>query len=191
MMRLNVTLGRLGTTILAVCLALGVLAAIPKGSTGISFTVATVIQPESYTLTGYPLSPISLNPQTILKLDFNSNATITLYIIGVLPQNITEDVEPDDVDQFKRFIEENADKVLLEKVISGIATIEYAPEGVTKATLILLNEGAQAAQVTCRIEILATIAPTARLETALIYMMPVGAVLTGQWILFKIRKKET
>ncbi|MEM0313260.1 MAG: hypothetical protein QXQ41_01760 [Candidatus Bathyarchaeia archaeon] len=189
MMRLNVTLGRLGTTILAVCLALGVLAAIPKGSTGISFTVAMVIQPESYTLAGYPLSPISLNPQTVLKLDFNSNATITLYMIGVPPQNITE--KSNDVDQFKRFIEENADKVLLNRAISGKTIIEYAPEGIVTATLILLNEGAQAAQVICRTEILAAIAPTARLETALIYLTPAGAVLTGQWILLKMRKKET
>ncbi|MBC7130968.1 hypothetical protein H5T51_07115 [Candidatus Bathyarchaeota archaeon] len=183
MSKLNHTLGRIGTALIAVCLALTILTLIPRASLGLSSTGSRVINPESYAAIG---SPINLSPQTMLKIELETNTTVTLYLIEAKP-NRTISFESGNETDFDRFIEENAERTLIKEETSGNVTLEYTPEGVTSIIPVILNEEPAGASIQYKVELLASIAPSARIITAIEYLAPLGVILVGQWIITKRR----
>jgi|GEM_PF-2996089 hypothetical protein len=187
MKRLSIALGRIGATLLAICLSLGILLLIPQASIGIPINGAEQLEPMSYSILT-PLGPqATLTPETTLKMEFRTNSTLTVYLVNLptedIPKNLTSD-------KLRIFLKDKAGNVLLEKKIAEKETIEYTPAGMVRTTLILLNEESQTASAAWSMEILASIAPKARLAEAIIYLSPVGMVLAGQWIFIEIQERK-
>ena len=183
MRRLNVALGRIGTALLALCLALAILTLIPPAKLGFSTKGKTTLKPRTYMSIG---NSLNLNPQILLKIKLNTNATIKFYIIN-LPRIETE---LGNLTQFNKFMEENSDKVLLEETIGEENVVEYTPEGIVTVSFILLNENPHEVEATYEIEPFASIAPTVRIIPVITYLSPLGAIFTGQWILIKFKNRK-
>ena len=81
MKRISTVLGRIGTVLLALCLALAILVLIPPANLGISTSGASQLNSETFTLIGG--SSLSLNPQIFVKVSLDVNTTIEFYIINI------------------------------------------------------------------------------------------------------------
>jgi len=188
MKRVSLTLGRIGTVLLAMCLALAILIFIPPASFGITSSGMSILMPETFMFIG---GPLSLNPQLFIKAELSTNTTIKFYIINLPREDAIKWVRIGNLTQFEEFIENNAEKVLLEETISGeSATVEFTPGGIVNASFIVLNSDSHAAAINYKIELLASIAPKVRIIPAIAYLGPIGAILTGQWIFIKIKDRR-
>ncbi|HDI12357.1 MAG TPA: hypothetical protein ENF63_02050 [Candidatus Bathyarchaeota archaeon] len=188
MKRVSLTLGRIGTVLLAMCLALAILIFIPPASFGITSSGMSILMPETFMFIG---GPLSLNPQLFIKAELSTNTTIKFYIINLPREDAIKWVRIGNLTQFEEFIENNAEKVLLEETISSeSATVEFTPGGIVNASFIVLNSDSHAAAINYKIELLASIAPKVRIIPAIAYLGPIGAILTGQWIFIKIKDRR-
>jgi len=188
MKRLSIILGRIGTVFLAICLALTILVFIPPSSSRMISSETRILKPKTFTF----IEPsLSLSPQLILKVEINTNTTLTFYIFNLLLEDYVERIWIGNLTQFWEFMEENADKILLERTInSGSATVEFTPGGIVNASLILLNNSTHLAILSYKIELLVSVAPSARIIPIITYLSPIGAILTGQWIFVKVKDRR-
>ena len=152
MKRLSLTLGRMGTVLLVICLALAILIFIPPASFGMPSSGMSTLMPETFMFVG---ASLSLNPQLFVKVELSTNATIEFYIINFPQEDAAEGIRIGNLTQFEEFMEKNAEKILLEKTISGEnATVEFTPGGIVNASFIMLNSNPHAAAINCKIELL-------------------------------------
>ena len=188
MNRLSIAMGRIGTILLAICLALAILTLIPPASLGTSMRGITYLTPKTYTFVG---SSLTLNPQISIRAEFATNNTIKFYIMNLPRENITVETLTGNLTQFKEFMERNADKILLNKTIdSGNVTVEFTPGGIITASFILLNQNPDVANISYKIELLASIAPNVRIIPVISYLSPIGAIFAGQWVFIKFRNRR-
>ncbi|MCD6243359.1 hypothetical protein J7K06_06755 [Candidatus Bathyarchaeota archaeon] len=189
MKRISTVLGRIGTVLLALCLALAILVLIPPANLGISTSGASQLNSETFTLIGG--SSLSLNPQIFVKVSLDVNTTIEFYIINILQQKIIEEAGFYNLTKFDNFMQDNADKILLNGEVSkGSTTLEFTPNGLVNATFIIVNRNVHAASVNYKIELLTSIAPKVRIIPTITYLGPIGAVLTGQWVFVEIKNRK-
>jgi len=192
MKRISVALGRIGAVLLAVCAALTILVFIPSANVGISIDETYHLEPETLILSGSQVS--SFNPQVSVRVRLDTNTTIELYIINVRPDILLEAIGYYNLTKFDEFKQKNTDKILLDEEINeGSTTLEYTPSGLVNASFIIVNRNPHAASISCKIELLTSLAPKVRIISTTTYLAPIGAVLTGQWIFteLKDRKRET
>jgi len=190
MRRLNITLGRFGTVLLAISLALALLMLIPPAKLG-EFEGEWPVMPNEVEIISLPWRP---NPQIALRGELHAeNATLKFYIFSISYIEAMEHFKKHNLTELKNFLNENEDKVLMETDVGLEKTaFEFVPGGITNITLAVSNEKSQKADLIYLFELLAMIAPKSRIIPVITYLSPIGAVLVGQWIFieFKSRKKN-
>lgn len=189
MKRINIVLGRIGAILLAICAALAVLFFIPSANIRSSISEVRV-RPETFMFTGSQV-PSLLNPQISVRITLDTNTTIEFYIINISPNILWEEIGYNNLTKFDEFKRNNTDKILLNKEINeGSITLEYTPSGLVNASFIIVNRSPYTASISCKIELFTSIAPKVRIILTITYLAPVGAALTGQWILIEMKSKK-
>ena len=192
MKRINIVLGRIGTVLLATCLALTILLLIPPASispvsSGIPSNIDYTLTPKSFILINLPLS---LNPQSSIKTQLSTNNPVEFYIID-LPRDIGQIIETGNLTEFKALMmNENVHVMMNETFDSGNFTIEFTPNGLLNDSFIIVNKNLYAAKVNYEIELLAYIAPNVRVIPVITYLSPIGAIFTGQWIFIELKNRK-
>ena len=193
MKRISIVLGRTGTVLLATCLALTILLLIPPASISpVSFGMPSnyidyTLTPKSFILINLPLT---LNPQFSIKAQLSTNNTVEFYIID-LPRENRQIIETGNLTEFKALmINENVHVMMNKTFDSGNFTIEFTPDGLLNASFIIVNKNLYAAKVNYKIELLAYIAPNVRVVPVIIYLSPMGAIFTGQWVFIELKNRK-
>ena len=192
MKRISIVLGRTGTVLLATCLALTILLLIPPASISPGFRIPSnvdyTLMPKSFMLINLPFS---LNPQFSIKVQLSTNNTVEFSIVDLPRENIGQIIEIGNLTEFKALMmDENVHVMMNETFDSGNFTIEFTPSGLLNASFIIVNKNLYAAKVNYEIELLAYIAPNVRVMAIITYLSPIGAILTGQWILIELKNRK-
>ena len=193
MKRISIVLGRIGTVLLAACLALTILLLItPASISPVSFGMPSnhvdcTLTPKSFILINLPLT---LNPQFSIKAQLSTNNPVEFYIID-LPRENRQIIETGNLTEFKALMMNENVHVMMNKTFdSGNFTIEFTPDGLINASFIIVNKNLYAAKVNYEIELLAYIAPNVRVIPVITYLSPIGAIFTGQWIFIELKNRK-
>jgi hypothetical protein len=187
-------LGRGGTVLIAISLALLTISIIPPLQTG-SFSATTPVGAKSFKIS--PLDMV-MSPQRGWQVTVTANSTLDVYILEVSAQALgtsePQQGPPSDypVATLEEFLETNPDSIGRHEEISE-GRITYSPTKVTNATLIFSNPGLHNIAVDYEGKILTFIAPATRLQNISLWITPIGFILAIPWLssLWKQRKKPS
>jgi len=195
MKRWIISLGRGGTVLISIGLALLLVSLIPPAQLG-SSSGGGGIGPKMF----QPFSEYVLTPQQGLEVTINASGTLTVYILEVSTQTIydwisehySEQETPffdyNNVTRLEEFLKANPDTIGRQKEIRE-GKVEYIPTKVTNATLVFSNPSSVSVQCMYEASITAIIAPGTKVQNLAQWTIPIGFVLALPWLVQLWREK--
>lgn len=188
-----IVLGRGGTILLSIALALLLVSLIPASQTSI---VA-----QSLTLGGEmwrDLHESIQTPQQSLYFSVEANGTLNAYLLEVNSQYIygwihehhPDLLDPWNVTYLQEFLDANPRVIARQdEVHNGQMARTYVPTKITDATLVLSNPGSDSVSVECTVSMTALVAPRNKVQTLAFWTFPIGFVLALPWGISFLRTK--
>lgn len=196
MKRWIIFLGRGGTVLIAIGLALLLVSLIPSAQLG-SFTVSGwVIYPKRFETSFEGV----LTPQQGLRVTITANDTLTVYILEVRASTLYEWINehhPEkemtfdfNVTNLEEFLEENPNKIGWQEEMQE-GEIEYVPTKVTNATLVFSNPSSNYIRVDYEGSMISLVAPETKVRNLAQWAIPIGFVLALPWLTQLWKEKTT
>jgi hypothetical protein len=196
MKRWIIFLGRGGTVLIAIGLALLLVSLIPSAQLG-TFGGSGSNVPEMFQT---PFERV-LTPQQGLEVTITANDTLTVYILEVSTQTLydwisehySEQEKPFydlDVTRLEEFLEANPDAMGWQGEIRE-GKIGYIPTKVTNATLIFSNPSSDYIIWDYEASITAIVAPGTKVRNLAQWAIPIGFVLALPWLTQLWKEKTT
>jgi type IV secretory pathway VirB6-like protein len=190
--------GRIGTVLISVGLALLLVSLIPAGQQGYPSSGEQYLAASNFNYAGYFLY---LNPQRGIHVNITTDRELRVYVFGnnsmyVMnwiyshlpdPNNFTRVA---DTFMLDALLGNNTNLIEYQINVTGQAEFDYTPSEVEEATLIFANYGSEPAQYKYEVTIVSTIAPVAKLQITAAVTIPIGLVLAAPWIIGKTREKR-
>ena len=178
MKRWIIFLGRGGTVLLTICLALLLASLIPPVQL-VTFGSGGVIHAKSFVTHFVRV----LTPQQRLQVTITANGTLNVYLVEVSPDPIYDWMVgvPWDVTRLEEFLEANPDLIGWQGEMRE-GKIEYIPTKVTNATLILSNSGSDYITWDFEGSIASLVAPGTKIRNLAQWTIPIGFVLALPWL---------
>jgi hypothetical protein len=180
--RWPVILGRVGTVLIAIGLALFLVSLIPPAQSNFSNNGSIRESWTSYYET-------TLTPQQTLRVNVTANGTLDVYMLetstGAIDRWIAE-LNPDQVGNvtyFDLFLEANSSLIAWQgKVRSGTIDHEYSPGTVVNVAFIVSSHGPDYVSFDYSVSVITGKAPAAKVQTLSEFAIPVGIVFTIPWL---------
>ena len=197
MKRWKIFLGRGGTVLITIGLALLLVSLIPSAQLG-TFGGSGSIVPEMFQDSFERV----LTPQQGLQVTITANGALTVYILEVSTQTLinwisehqTEQETPFydffNVTRLEEFLEANPDSIGWQGEIRE-GNIEYVPTKVTNATIIFSNPGSDRITWDYEVSITGLVAPGTKVRNLAQWTIPIGFVLALPWIAQLWKEKTT
>lgn len=202
MKRWLIVLGRSGTVLVAIGLALILVSLIPPTTTR-SFSSGSTIAPNSFQVLGRGAGPFAgmngtfyshffstLTPQQELIVEIECDGTIEVYLLKIGIMDLLDNFSGTDrnVSLLEEFLQVNPDLIGWQgEMIEGV--VDYVPTEVIDATMIFSNPSPNRISIDYTGRILRLLAPTEKVKTLAIWTISIGFVLALPWIL-DIRKSR-
>ncbi|UCB59635.1 MAG: hypothetical protein JSW72_05725 [Candidatus Bathyarchaeota archaeon] len=189
MKRWVLLLGRGGTVLLTIGLALLLVSLIPSAQLATS-AGSTAIPPEW--VQDVDVETI-LTPQQGLQIAIVANGTLDVYILEVSSHVLYEWVGDDflNVSNFEEFLEANPSSIGWHgEVRNGTITHEYVPTKVTNATLVFSNPSSEWVPVDFEVSKTSRIAPGMKVRNLAQWAIPIGVVLALPWFVQMWKKRR-
>jgi hypothetical protein len=179
-------LGRGGTVLLAIGLALLLVSLIPSIQLS-NYSGNTFISSETWEAPSIGV----LTPQQTLQLTVAANNTLDVYlletatstIIEWIKSNYSEPPDPFNVTYFDQFLQANPALIAWHRVIlSGTISTEYTPGSTVDITLAFSTHGSDSLNLNYSYSTTSGVAPTAKVRTLSEFAIPIGAVFTIPWL---------
>jgi len=195
MKRWSILLGRCGTTLVAIGLALFLVSLIPSPSLG-GFGGNDYISGQTWqTRYGNVMTP-----QQILSVTITTNGTLDIYVLEVDSLTVYNWISErsgmagfSDVANFDQFLESNPTSIAWQgQIHDGTISHEYVPTKVVNVTLAIANHSPDVASSDYEGSLSRSLAPVSKVQTISEITVPVGIVLTLPWLsnLLKVRRRE-
>ena len=202
MKRWLIVLGRAGTVLVAVGLALLLVSLIPP-AVRTSFSSGNFVNPNTFGLLEPGRGPFvnmnftffshffsTLTPQQELKVELVCNGTLDVYILKIDLKDFMDNFHDSDqsVTLLEEFLQANPNVIGWQgEILEGV--VDYIPTEVINATMILSNPSSTRIHFEFKGNILNLFAPTEKVRTLAIWMIPLGLVLALPWLL-DLRKSK-
>jgi len=206
--RWPIVLGRVGTVLLAVGLALLLVSLIPSGQIGGSTMTGESVGAASWWgddlqfLTTQP----TLTPEQTLHITVNTAGTVNVTLVDTTVEAIMTwigNIQPPvtalfNVSYFDQFVKSNPTLIVWQRELNNNATIDYdyVPTDVVSIdqinmSLIASNYGSNSVIVQYFGSVESGVAPTMKARTLSEFAIPIGAALTIPWLneLARTRRK--
>ena len=180
MKRWIIFLGRGGTVLLTIGLALLLVSFIPSAQLG-SQGGTTAVPPNWV----QDFIEQILTPQQGLQITVTANGTLDVYILEVSSQVLYLGVDDNflNVAGLEKFLEANPSLIgWHNEVNNGTIMHEYVPTKVTNATLVLSNPSSEYVPVDFEVSIISRIAPGTDSRNLAQWAIPIGFVLSLPWL---------
>ena len=196
MKRWTILLGRGGTVLLSIGLALLLVSLIPPAQRG-SFSSGSSIYRETWRR----LFEGVQTPQQGFRISITANDTLNVYLLEVSSQTITSwisehysgSINWSNSTYFEEFLEENPESIAWQKdTRDGRVEYEYIPTKITNATFILSNPSSKTVTYEYERSIIGLVGPARKARILAQWIMPIGMLLTLPQIIdfYKTRKKD-
>jgi hypothetical protein len=170
--RWPVILGRVGTVLIAIGLALFLVSLIPPAQ---SSNAGNGSIRESW----QPYYETTLTPQQTLRVSVTANGTIDLYM---LETSIGAN-DVGNVTYFVQFLEANSSLIAWHgEVHGGTIEHEYSPGTVVNVTFVVSSHGSEYVSFDYSVSVITGKAPAAKAQTLSEFAIPIGIVFTIPWL---------
>jgi len=193
--RLIISLGRGGTVLIAIGLALLLVSLIPGAQTGSHSLGSSHIGSRRWSA-GY--SEGVLTPQQSLRFNVTANGDLNVYLLEVTSQTIRGwinethlgSVDVSNVTYLEEFLVANPESIIWQNEIrNGKIEYEYVPTKITNTTLVLSNPSSDFINVQYEGSVTSHIAPRGKVRTLAQWTIPFGFVLATPWLIDSWRAK--
>jgi hypothetical protein len=194
MKRWAILIGRIGTMLLAIGLALFLVSLIPpiRGLTSSSMGTFP-LNPETWEARDQGI----LTPQQRLNFTISTNGTLNVYLFEVSSLTIYSWINehypgsstvPSNVTYFEEFLQANPESVVWQKEINNEKIEhEYIPTKVTNATVVASNPSLDSITVAYSASTVILIAPTGKTQILAQWTIPIGFVLALPWLINSLK----
>ncbi len=180
-------LGRCGTVLITIGLALILVSLIPSAQLGTSQGSAAV--PPKWVESSVEMI---LTPQQGLRISIAANGTLDVYILEVSSQVLHQWGNNDflNVTDLEEFLEANSGVIgWYGEVRNGRIGHEYVPTKVTNATLVFSNPSSEYVPVDYEASMMSSLAPGAKVRNLAQWAIPVGFAFSLPWLTQMWRRK--
>lgn len=189
MKRWMILLGRGGTILLTIGLALFLVSLIPTIHLS-TLRNSTTLYPKSFAASYISYYDRVLTPQKGVQVKVTANGTLNIYILEVSTETLYDWLHDFNATQLEEFLEANKTLIGLNETISE-GTIEYIPTKVTNATLIFSNPSLDPIYLEYETTIISSVAPQTKVQNIAQWTIPVGFVLALPWLIQLWKEKTT
>ena len=189
MRRLILFVGRGGTVLITMGLALLLVSLIPSAQLATSSGKTAV--PPGWVL---PTLEQVLTPQQGLHVKIIANGTVDVYILEVSSLVLLKMASNDflNVTNLEEFLEENPELIgWHNKIQNGEVEHEYVSTKVTNTTLVFSNPSLEYVPVEYEISLTSQVAPGTKVRNLSLFAIPIGFLLTLSWIVRAWKEKAT
>jgi len=193
--RWAIPLGRGGTVLIAIGLALLLVSLIPTYQTS-TFMSSSYVYPKRWEAWHYDYV---LTPQQSLHISVTANDTLSVYLLQVNTQTIytwISDHYPDKIDfwnisYFEEFLDKNSESIhWQDEIQNGKIEYEYIPTKVTNTTLVLSNPSSNVVRIEYGGSLIASVAPIGKVRTLAQWAIPFGFLLSIPWLIDVLKSKK-
>lgn len=186
MKRWIIFLGRGGTVLITMSLALLLVSLIPPAHLG-THAGSTFIHPKTFWPSYFERL---LTPQQGLQVTVTANGTLDVYLLEVNTQTLYDWINehhPEPAEDFfsvtrlEEFLEANPDSIGWQEEIRE-GKIEYIPTKVTNATLTFSNPSSDDITVEYEVSLTSLVAPGTKVRNLAQWTIPIGFVLALPWL---------
>jgi len=192
MKRWTTVLGRVGTVLIAISLALLLVSLIPQ----LQLSTAKGSMPIPPEQVQIAFNSQNLNPQQEVQVAVTVEGTLTVYLLEISIElqfaNGTFDYGFNSTD-LQEFLSEHPDRIIWEpEVENGDYKRSYTPTRVMNAAVVFYNPSSETAYVEYDIALESSLAPGDKVRTIVYFAAPIGLVLAIPWFLnvWKQRKQK-
>jgi hypothetical protein len=199
-------LGRGGTALIAVSIALLLVSLLPPARIG-GINDAPRLTPDTFSpLQNMPWPFTSfydtqLTPQRELEMVFSATSSAKVYLLTTealtVMDWISEQKQIDGMDynltSLNEFLETHPDLIGWQSELDREEIQHtYSVEKITNATIMLANPTSENVSVTCELRLMNSLAPSEKVRTISYFAAPIGIVMAIPWLLdvWKQRKKK-
>lgn len=188
-------LGRTGTVLVAVGLALVLLSTIPpQKEYYYDFKGNAIVQPETFSIESQFYLSLPLDPQRGLQINVRASDNIIVYLLDVdttyLCNWITSHFsEPENeslmfnISILEEFLNNHPNSVAWQgNPSNGQVEFQYVPTKLVSVTLIFLNPSSESVRVNYNGDLLSFIVPSERVLKPAKFIIPLGFVLVLAWL---------
>lgn len=189
MKRWMILLGRVGTILIAVGLALFLVSLIPTVGLS-SFNRHTTLNPKTFTTSSVSYYGQGLTPQRGVQVTVTANGTVNVYLLEVSLKTLLDWLSDLNTTQIADFLAANQSLIGLNETVSE-GTVEYIPTKVTNATLIFFNPSLDPVDLRYEVTIINLIAPQAKVQSIAQWTIPIGFVFAMPWLIQSWKERTT
>jgi len=184
-------LGRSGTTLIAISLALFLVSIIPQIDL-ITYETSTTVSPEQVYTTGSQ----GLNPQQGIQLKVTVEGTLKVYLldVGSKKPNPETGMFFADAAELQEFLDSSSNMIIWDDELDDDSFDRYyVPTRVMNATLVFRNpSSSEIAYVEFDVALKSSLAPGDKVRTIAYFAAPIGIIMAIPWLLngWKQRKQK-
>ena len=186
--------GRTGTVLTVVGLALVLVYFIPPLTLGFSSTGSWHLGPESF---GWQASQV-LTPQLGVRLELDANGTLDMYAFEISSSSVDEWLATHAqgnytaLSTFQTFKDQHTDLIIMQQQTPvGNSVVEYVPTKVENVTFMFVNTSpTDSVNLSLKLQAIQVIASQARLLMAMEITIPLGVILAIPWMLSYIKERR-
>jgi len=189
-------LGRIGTVLTVVGLAMVLVYFIPPITSGYSSTISQYLEPETFATQTSQV----YNPQSGVRLELDTNGTLDMYAFEISSSSIYEwlgTYAPRNwtaLSTFQTFKDQHTDLLIMQQQTPvGNSVVEYVPAKVENVTFIFVNPSpTDSVNLSLKLQGIQVKASQGRLSIAMEVTIPLGVILAIPWLLSytKERRKQ-
>jgi len=194
--RWTVLVGRIGTVLTVVGLALLLISLIPAREQTYS-SYGSTLQPSRFFFSG---PSFMLNPQQGLHVAVNSSDELTVYMVqsnySYISQWFYNNTPAGNYSRMwetsvlEAFFGNHSDIISYQQNVTGEAEFKYIPTMVEQAILVFANYGNETVTYRCQISIINLVAPSMKMLMIAEIIIPIGLVLSTPWFVSFWKEKQ-
>jgi len=196
MRRWMILIGRGGTVLVAIGLALLLVSFIPAMQT-YTFSVSPATFPQRFDILD---AQVGLTPQRGLRFTITADGTLNVYLLEInawltlldwIRENqIQQNGDLYNITNLDAFLETNPNYIVWQtNILDGTVEYEYIPTKITNASVVISNPGSEPVAVTYERSITGVVAPVSKVRTLALWTIPTGFVLALPWLTDLLRTK--
>jgi hypothetical protein len=201
-----IVLGRFGTVLVAIGLAMMLISSLPTYAQS-SFSGGQPLFPGEFQALGSPIGGFgsnstfyfqyfsTLTPQQELKVHLTCNGTVNVYLVRINMQMLVQDLSlPSEGGNNATLLEEYLSAhsgLIVWRGTAGQATVDYTPTEIINASLLLSNPGQESQFVQYDGQILNLLAPAAKARNLAYGSIPVGLILAVPWMAALLKREKS